>query len=114
MKLNRISYALIVALAGTVAPVSYTHLDVYKRQVLALLSSSMANTWPRRNIVSPGCACTTSACAVALAAPSFSAWSGPSVAQAASAAAQTKPTNSVIRVFKAVSYTHIDVYKRQR
>ena len=32
---------------GDAGPVSYTHLDVYKRQVMALTSASSSGLWPK-------------------------------------------------------------------
>ena len=50
-KLNReISDLIMIAFPHTIKPVSYTHLDVYKRQRVMRASISACRSWPSRHI----------------------------------------------------------------
>ena len=79
-------------------PVSYTHLDVYKRQRNALLDIQQQKQTNRE---------ITSAALPQLSG-SFSANYFPNVA------VQSFPNFIAAATYGAVSYTHLDVYKRQQ
>ena len=84
MKLGRIS----------VATVSYTHLDVYKRQVLRSLQARL--TAPTGGLVAPD-------------------FLGPARKQEKEppVALMEEGSTGAGETLEAVSYTHLDVYKRQ-
>ena len=95
---------------ATLEAVSYTHLDVYKRQLLIRTSIR-----PNLAIVSSMTCCTT----VSLSAPALtSAWTGRTsilynLSSSSLASASFCLFLPVITRFAPVSYTHLDVYKRQ-